>query len=535
MKVVILFLLKNNNEVLKMKKFYIIFLLILMLSQLSFPQETPNWVDKEDRNKYYPENFYLQGFSSKNITKQENVNEVLKKLSNYAKLNLIESVKVTINGMSELYINEADNNVKQVYKEIIASSATLDIAGLKIETWHNSRKKVAYAFAHANKHDLLTYYKDVVNRKIIMIEQNIEMAGNANVKNDIQFSLKKYRENFPIFRELEEAQSICLALKPGNFFNDDMQINKTLLLKKQVDEGIRKLEKSNVLTLDDVCSFLAYTLNDQVKQINEKIRLVNFTYQDTRMGSEFSLRLTHILQNKLIQDVNYNITTEANLLEEKTTLMLFGTYWEELNDIKIISTLKNIRTGNVLASAHVTLPKLWLDKNDISIKPESFEDAYVRMKYFNKDEIYGGDLNLELWTNKGDKNLVFTKGEKMKIFVRSNKECYLRIIYHLADGSAVLLIDNYYINSDKVNAVYELPYEFECSPPFGIEILQVNAQTEKFSTLQTINKDGYNYIQNELNEILINTRGMKLADHLMRAEQRIIITTLSNTFEEVTK
>jgi hypothetical protein len=511
-----------------MKKIYLVFLIVLVSNQLLFSQKSHNWLSLENRNTNYPESFFIQGFSSKNIKKQEDIDEILKKLTEYAKLNLIESVKVSIKGISELYTREVDNTVKQHYKEIIASSASLDIVGLKVETYYNYKKRIAYAFAYANKSDVAYYYKNIIDENIGRIEGNIDISENALKKGDNQYALKKYQESFPILRETEEAQSIYMVLKSDNLNDENLQMNKTLHLKKQIDVGLRNIEKRSDLTLDNVCSLLAFTIKDQAKQINDRIHLVNFTYQDTRMGSEFSFKLNHILQNILIQDVGYDVATEISHLEEKTSLMLFGTYWEESNGIKIITTLKNIQTGNILASAQVTLPTSYLDQNEVSVKPENFENAYSRIKLFNKNEIFGGDLNLEFWTNKGDNNLVFTEGEKMKIFVRSNKECYLRIIYHLADGSAVLLLDNYYVSSDKVNMIYELPYKFECSSPFGVEILQVNGQTQKFSALQIINQGGYDIIQNDLNTMLINTRGMKLTEDLMMAEQRIVITTLGN-------
>ncbi|MFC2104691.1 DUF4384 domain-containing protein [Bacteroidota bacterium] len=511
-----------------MKKYCFTVLMAFISCQVLFSQVTPNWVNSAERNKNYPESFYLSGFSSKNTSKQENINAVLKQLSENAKLNLIESVSVKINGISELYTQEENYEVQQSYKQMIASSSSLDIVGLKIETYYNPKKRIAYAFASANKSDVSNYYKNLIVKKINQIEGNIESSKAAYGKKDNQYALKKYRENFPIFRELEEAQSIYLALKSNSMYNEDIQISKITQLKKQVDDGIRELEKSSVLTLDDVCNVLAYAIKDQAGDITEKILLSNFTYQDTRMASELSLRFSQTFQNKLIQDIGFNVSTNITYTEEKTLLVLMGTYWEEADGIKVIATLKNIQTGNILASSQATVPKSWLNQSNISIKPENFEDAYSRMKHFNKDEIYGGDLNLEFWTNKGDENLVYEEGERMKIFVRTNKECYLRVIYHLADGSSVLLVDNYYIGIDKVNIVYELPYEFECSSPFGVEVLQVNGQTQKFTALSIVNNSGYNFIQDGIVEIIQNTRGMKMTDDLMKAERRIVITTLPN-------
>ena len=135
---------------------------------------------------------------------------------------------------------------------------------------------------------------------------------------------------------------------------------------------------------------------------------------------------------------------------------------------------------------------------------------------------------MEIWTNKGDDNLLYTEGEKLKFYVRANKECYLRIVYHLADGQSVLMLDNYYIAENMTNKVVEIPFEFECAEPFGIETLQANAQTVEFQKLLTTRNDGYDFIDESLNDVLLNTRGFKkvVSKDVQKAEKRLIFTTM---------
>jgi hypothetical protein len=151
------------------------------------------------------------------------------------------------------------------------------------------------------------------------------------------------------------------------------------------------------------------------------------------------------------------------------------------------------------------------------------------MRAFNRDEVVKGDLNVEIWTNKGDENLVYTAGERLKFFVRANKECYIRLIYHLADKQSVLLLDNYYVAAHLTNKVIELPDEFECAEPFGVETLVVNVQTQQFGPLKTRSMYGYQFIEDSFNDILIGTRGIKkVTDNPPdKAEKRIIFTTMA--------
>jgi len=152
-------------------------------------------------------------------------------------------------------------------------------------------------------------------------------------------------------------------------------------------------------------------------------------------------------------------------------------------------------------------------------------------KYFAKNEVVYGDLNVEFWTNKGHKNLIFKDEENMKLFVRVNTPSYIRFIYHLANGMRTPLIENYFIDQSKVNKTVELPEEFVCAPPFGVEKLQVFASTENlppFNTKQLmIEGVQYEVLAEDLPEFLSNTRGMlKKKGEVKNAERVLTITTV---------
>jgi len=91
------------------------------------------------------------------------------------------------------------------------------------------------------------------------------------------------------------------------------------------------------------------------------------------------------------------------------------------------------------------------------------------------------------------------------------------------------LLDNYMIGPSLVNQVFELPKVFKCAPPYGVELLQVNAQTSLFEPLSTRQQGGYKFITDDLNTIVSKTRGF-VPDEEGEAvtEKQITITTLKN-------
>ena len=270
---------------------------------------------------------------------------------------------------------------------------------------------------------------------------------------------------------------------------------------------------------------LAGRLSEQLGKFTPTIRLIPFTYQDSKMASELSARFLTLFEQKLT-DQGLSVSTLGGQ-NSGNSILLSGTYWEEGDYLKFIAVVKNTENGKTLASAENRIPKSWLQANNLAFKPENFEDAMQRMKVMTKDELIGGGLLLNVWTNKGDENLLFTEGETMKLSVRVNHECYLRFIYYFSDGTKTLLEDNYYIPGDQVNKVVTLPADFTCFPPFGAETLQVVAQNEKLQPLQIKEENGYKIILENTQAIVNTIRGFKKdSDQKLFAEKRLTITTI---------
>merc|ERR1711916_368372 len=201
--------------------------------------------------------------------------------------------------------------------------------------------------------------------------------------------------------------------------------------------------------------------------------------------------ITNASSENYYADINPFKETENT---QKPLYIITGTFWEEGDKLRIISILREIETGKALASMEGAMSANLLAENNILIKPENFEEAYSELKVFTKDDVAGSQLIVDTWTNHGEENLIYTEGETMNVYVKVNKPCYIRFIYHTADGSKVLLLDNYYIDASNVNKVYQIPEEFECTAPFGVETLQVNAQSAKFTPLNVREEYGYAFI-----------------------------------------
>ena len=160
----------------------------------------------------------------------------------------------------------------------------------------------------------------------------------------------------------------------------------------------------------------------------------------------------------------------------------------------------------------------------------------ITINPFAEGEIISSQLQVEVWTNRGSENVLFNSGEEMRVYVRVNRQSYVRLLYILADGAKTLLFDGLYIDQSKVNQVVEVPEVFECASPFGGEMLIAVARTVPFDLLETVEVDGYFFLQSTNSTVTANlTRGTKgfkrkkkESSEIQQSESRLVITTMSN-------
>lgn len=503
---------------------------IILFTAQAYCQK-PEWIDASARASMFPESKFLVGFASQAGGRMESSDELLEKVSEYSRIQLIESIWVDIRSIGSYDLNNSEDGTQETFRKNSVSFSNAQISGLKTETFYDPKKKEGYAITYASKEEVLNLYTNNIKADKDQIRKRIAEAEKDLAKGNRQHALYEYFNCLPVFRKIEEAQTL-LAVLHGAFKEDKEHAE----LKALVSDGVQKVKTDQQFNIDDAAYFMAFGFKAQIKELDKPVMLSHFTYHDSQMASTFSKRLYNALEQKLTRIANYQVIKEMDAKSSisQTHYAITGTYWEENNEIRITATLRELRSGKALASMESAVPLATVKAADLSYKPDNYDNAVSVSKILIKDEVKANDLQLDIWTNKGMQNLVYSEGEKMNIFLKANKECYVRIIYHLASGEKVLLLDNYFINSKEVNQIISLPYTFVCAAPFGAEILQVNAQSKKFPVINTKSEDGYHFINEDLHQVLINTRGFKRLDdnnppvNDLLAEKRLTITTIRN-------
>jgi hypothetical protein len=503
---------------------YTLLLLFLGIRVLGAAQ-APSWIDPIQREAQYPASKYVTGFASGLIGRNDDPEKLTQGLLMEAKKQVAENLRTTIRS-SVLYQVEVKNTKSnEQFLQASASFSEATVSGLKTQSFADKKKKTVYAIAYVTREELLAGCRTGFSRNYSAVLESIAAAKKYQSARQTDLALNAYSQCYSKIRELENDYSIITALgqePPQQSIKD---------LETQVSQGVSDLREKNPNSLDDVCTLIAYSINDVFRpdMPRDVIRQGSITYQNTGIASEFSDRLASLLQQKL-SEKKFVVQTDTgrDATAGSRSLVLTGTYWDEKENLKLIIWLKEPGSGKIAASTEERLLTAWLRDHSIEYVPENLANALALQKELARNQIVGGGLVADLWTNKGRDNPLYKEDEEMKVYIKVNRPCYVRLIYYMADGSKSPLLDNLFIDEEKVNKAYIIPQTWQAAAPFGQETMQLVAQTQPFKPLNTKIVDGYTLIDESAKDVIANVRGMKpKTDEQFNAEKIMSVTTIA--------
>ena len=93
-----------------------------------------------------------------------------------------------------------------------------------------------------------------------------------------------------------------------------------------------------------------------------------------------------------------------------------GSYWEKGDRIQVLALLRHLQTGVVEASANVEFSRQILP-SEMRLKPGNFQRVMSQQLAFAEDAINSDQFQLQVSTNRGSEDLLFSQGDQMKIYL----------------------------------------------------------------------------------------------------------------------
>ena len=504
----------------------------------------PDWVANYGQATEFPADRYLTGFGSAAGIDQQSQQVA----QDNARADLSRQVVVKISNNISNQQQETETDLVQQFSSVTHSTSSLQVMGLKSEVYLDDHRKhpTAYALTYIRRTDLVRLYQQEKERVQKEIGQLIRLA-ESNLEQK-ELALQYYFQTLPLFEKLTESRTVLLAVGASSLL-DRQEQDDVLPSKNEIWDRIRQLALFEIKHLEDVAGAIQFQFNQQFQAPKAGLMVIPFYYQDTKLCSQFARYLKQTLESKLSQSVPPTGQFQARSVSFSRDLaaasgadyIITGSYWEETDRLRVLAQCRELKSGTVVASTSVEFASDLLPEA-MQLKPENFQSAMAQQMAFAQQIIDSGQFQLEVWTDRGQDALLYGQGELMKIYLRSNRPCYVRLIYILADGQKTLLLDNLPINAESVNRsllVNELKdLDFECAAPFGAEMLVAVGRTDQFDPLKTVEKDGYYFLPvsqpEEVAYLSRDVRGFKRRQRddasIQQTESKLMITTVPFSF-----
>ncbi|MBL7082578.1 MAG: DUF4384 domain-containing protein [Candidatus Aminicenantes bacterium] len=536
------------------KKTWMSFLLVISLFlTLTVVQakDAPDWVKNFGKSSKYPEIRYLVGFGSA-VGKGPEASQIAQ---DNARADISRKIVVKVESLFATVTEEKNKRFSQYASSITQSSTVIQLMGLQTEVYvdDSRRNPATYVLAYISRTKLVSIYTEKSSKLRADIKRIIAAAQEDEKNSKTEEAVTKYLSLYPLYEELKEAETILVVAKQLSSIDaafDELaktdetktEIKPTLMSQAEVSNKIGQLLKQSMKAVDDVARIVVFQIAKHVKEPEGRVLVTPFTYQDTKMSSTFARYFRQTLETEFGQIGKWNAVNQTRDFKPKSTQitrdlakasgaewLLSGTYWEQEEKIKLLTNLRDINTGKPLAGASVVFDKELIKSASLGFKPQNFNSAIIEQQAFAEGEFKSGQLQVEVWTNKGSENLLLTEGETMNVNVRVNRESHIRLLYILADGRRTLLYDDYFIGQSRVNRAVKVPEEFVCVPPFGAEMLICLASTAPFEKVETVKEGGYLFLKEAPPEVAAKKlRGFQKKEQTEshQAEAKIVITTM---------
>ncbi|MFC1855670.1 DUF4384 domain-containing protein, partial [Thermodesulfobacteriota bacterium] len=171
------------------------------------------------------------------------------------------------------------------------------------------------------------------------------------------------------------------------------------------------------------------------------------------------------------------ISLNLKMIETKSGKILKGKSTMISTDPNIIAMSKKFASDIDTTSKSSSETSADSEKSATDQKIDSDSTVALNMKADRKSD-EKPKVRVDIWSERAK----FSGGDKIKFFVKTDKDCYLTLIHVNSEGDMTMLFPNYYAQSNHVKGgkTYLVPpedagFDFIASEPFGYEIVRAIA------------------------------------------------------------
>ncbi len=483
----------------------------------------PKWMNvlPEDEKK-----LWFVGFSTKNTTEQNGrdnaYNHAVKEVAKFIGVDVFNKVSVIQKSSAKSSAIFDPTETRKSIQEFLTKAMVSKVKGKEyyVEKWKGIYTGgVLYYYkvrvlSHVSKEAIQqvirnrSVYQQKVNKTVARATDSLIIAEKFVNQASRQSSLKPSKALSNLNKALQAVNLVKALILPYP------EIRSVAFLKQAKDIKQKIINIEGLISKNPAIK-LRLSLSKLIKsgvKMPFRIAIGSITYRDTSIATEFSQHLTRKLEqvlsseNSKQQIVISNEDLRKILKQKKISLesilknprllgyrkkldgMLYVKFFEEQGEIRVVLELKKSPSAELLKSDSLRLPReMFSSCRTFFPKKNDVDDMNMLIDKQKKKS----KMQIKIWTDRG-KGAEYKKGENVRFFLKSNRDCYVYIWVRDSKGVVNLLFPNPSDTQNyiKANITHTIPspsmglFAFPIQAPFGTDIITVKASTSPLADIK---------------------------------------------------
>jgi len=494
-------------------------------------QAPPAWVQSQGTDPDYPAGRYLTGYglSAPGGTEVDQRRQAVA----MAKDALVSAIRTHVSSELSVRVTQQDQHMTHYAQNLVRTKADLELEGLDtVLTWQDARKATTHALAVLDRPRTVQLLEGQLQRDAAESARLFQGAG-ATGDTSALVQARHLRER------IEEKQLIHAVLsgepEPALPGPSSAQINAEL---RRIYGGRKSLDGSVALAALD----LSADLPKGIRVLMDRITFADTPFcgslsaylEQTLAGQLASFGQVKILDKTMARDAIQAANLDGDMGDAlKSQAAVRGVLFDLGEEVKLTLRVTSA-TGEELATASAALPAPLVRKAGLKLVPDNYQEARKTLELLDA-QVQASKLQVRLEMDRGDGG-IYRRGDRVHLFLKSNLDCYVKVLYHQVDGTKVLIFPNRFHPDARIQKghMYQIPpddnsFDLIVQEPFGAEMVKLIASTEPIE-IQAREPDanGLSVVRDDLASLLGKTRGISLKKS---ATQYCEATAVVNTME----
>jgi hypothetical protein len=250
-------------------------------------------LDADFREMKYPSNVYFTGFAYRAVEKD--IAEEIKQAKLDAQADLVKQIRLVL--QSKMQNNTLAQSINGKYDEVerfenkISAEASAEIVGMKTETHIDTKSKLVYAFAYANKYEAIGYYKSNLSMNINQIESFLKTAQDLEINAEKSKARQQVEMAKPFFSKVHYEQEMLIVFD-SNISSDDMQQSKMENLYNQFTQMQARLAQAVYVFVESNENLFGKNVDIVANKVKSDLSVNGCSFVENTSNADFLLKIT---------------------------------------------------------------------------------------------------------------------------------------------------------------------------------------------------------------------------------------------------